>query len=155
MANTMIVPVGAMVKAGVKVVYEADRDNYTWGDLEILLTRKDRQGKVWGAQDRVDKPTALRMITRWAADYVLKSDKLGSIEPGKLADLVVLDRDYMTIPPDDVSDLRPQMTVFDGKVVFLTPSFSAEQNLKPAGALIATYDELYARRPARGRVADF
>ena len=155
MAQTMIVPVGTMVKAGVKVVYEADRDNYTWDDLEILLTRKDRQGKVWGEQDKVDRPTALRMITRWAADYVLKSDKLGSIESGKLADLVVLDRDYMTIPADDVSTLRPQLTLSDGKVIFLTPEFSAEHNLKPAGALIGKYDDLYARRPARGRVADF
>jgi len=155
MAQTMIVPVGAMVKAGVKVVYEADRDNYTWDDLEILLTRKDRQGKVWGEQDKVDKATALRMITRWAADYVLKGNKLGSIENGKLADMVVLDRDYMTIPADDVSTLRPQVTIVDGKIVFLTPAFSAEQNLKPAGALVATYDELFKRRPAGARSLDF
>jgi len=155
MANTMIVPVGAMVKAGVKVAYEADRDNYTWDDLEILLTRKDEQGKVWGEQDKVDKATALRMITRWAAEYVLKGDKLGSLEAGKLADVVILDRDYMTIPDDDVSELRPQMTILDGKMIFLTPSFSAEQNLKPAGALISTYDELFARRPEGSRSLDF
>ena len=155
MAQNMIVPVGTMVKNNVKVVYEADRDNYTWDDLELLLTRKDRQGKVWGAHERVDKPTALRMITSWAADYVLRADKIGSIQTGKLADIVVLDKDYMTIPADDVSALRPQMTIFDGKVIFLTPQFSAEQNLKPAGALVSTYDELYARRPTRGRVADF
>jgi predicted amidohydrolase YtcJ len=155
MANTMIVPVGAMVKAGVKVAYEADRDNYTWDDLEILLTRKDEQGRVWGAQDRVDKATALRMITRWAAEYVLKGDKLGSLETGKLADVVVLDRDYMTIPDDDVSEIRPQMTILNGKIIFLTPAFSAEQRLKPAGALISTYDELFARRPEGSRSLDF
>jgi predicted amidohydrolase YtcJ len=155
MAQTMIVPVGAMIKAGVKVVYEADRDNYTWDDLEILLTRKDRQGKVWGEQDKVDKATALRMITRWAADYVLKGDKLGSLETGKLADLVVLDKDYMAMPADDVSTMRPQMTIFDGKIIFLTPQLSAEQNLKPAGALVATYDELHSRRPEGSRSLDF
>jgi predicted amidohydrolase YtcJ len=155
MAQNMIVPVNAMLKAGVKVVYEADRDNYTWDDLEILLTRKDRQGKVWGAHERVDKPTALKMITRWAADYTLRGSKIGSIEAGKLADIVVLDRDYMTISEDDVSTIRPQLTIVDGKAVFLTPAFSTEYNLKPAGALISTYDELYARRPRTGRVADF
>jgi hypothetical protein len=95
------------------------------------------------------------MITRWAADYTLRGSKIGSIEAGKLADIVVLDRDYMTIPEDDVSTIRPQLTIVDGKAVFLTPAFSTEYNLKPAGALISTYDELYARRPRTGRVADF
>ncbi len=145
-ANTFIDPVKSMLDAGIEVTFESDRDIYVWHDLEILLTRKDRNGKVWGPQEAVDRATALKMITRWAANYVLRPDKLGSIEPGKLADLVVLDKDYMTIPAEDVSELRPRMTMLDGKIVFLHPEFAAESNLEPNGAIVATYDELKARR---------
>ena len=148
-AHTYVAPVKSMLDAGNKVVFEADRDSYTWSDMELLMTRKDREGKVWGPQERLDRVTVLKMITRWAAEYVLKPDKLGSIEPGKLADLVVLDRDYMTIPEEDVSEIQPQVTVFDGKIIYIHPKFSQEYNLRPRGALIATYEDLIARRTSR------
>ncbi|MCC6390186.1 MAG: amidohydrolase family protein, partial [Bryobacterales bacterium] len=41
----------------------------------------------------------------------------GSVEAGKLADLVVVDKDYMSVPADEIKDLRPVMVVIDGKVV--------------------------------------
>jgi hypothetical protein len=47
-----------------------------------------------------------------------KEDDLGSLEVGKLADLVVLDRDYMTIPADDIFNIEPVMTIVGGRVVF-------------------------------------
>jgi predicted amidohydrolase YtcJ len=153
-ANTFVVPVKSMLDAGIKVVFEADDANYLWGGFEMLQTRKDRNGKVWGPQERVDRTTVLKMATRWAADYVLKGDQLGSIEPGKMADLVVLDQDYMTIPAEQFHAIEPQLTVFDGKIVFVHPQFSQEYNLKPAGAVISTYKDLVARRAAGGAVAD-
>src|SRR5262249_11737373 len=79
-ANTWVVPVQSMLNAGVKVVFEADNDDYVWNQFELLQTRKDKSGKVWGPQERVDRKTVLQMATRWAADYVLRGDKLGSIE---------------------------------------------------------------------------
>ena len=150
-ANNFVVPVKSMLDAGVNVVYETDRDAYIWGDLEILMTRKDRRGTVWGPQEAVDRVTALRMITRWAADYVMKGDKLGSIEEGKLADLAVLDLDYMAIPAEEISEIRPRMTVLNGKIVYLHPDFSSENNLTSSGAVVATYEELFARRPEQRR----
>lgn len=153
-ANNFMVPVKSMINNGVHMVFESDRDVYTWYDLEILLTRKDRRGKVWGAHEKLSKQEALNSITRWAAEYVMKGDKIGSLEKGKLADLVVLDKDYLTIPDEQVSDLRPQLTMMDGKVVFLTPTFSQEASLKPAGATISTYEELVKRRP-EGERPDF
>ena len=150
-AHNFVVPVKSMLDAGVKVVYEADRDINVWHELELLLTRVASDGKVWGAQERIDRTTALKMITRWAAEYVLKPDKLGSIETGKLADLVVLDRDYMTIPAEELSEMQTQMTVFNGEVIFVHPQFAQEYSLRPSGAVIATYEELTARRTARRR----
>jgi cytosine/adenosine deaminase-related metal-dependent hydrolase len=94
------------------------------------------------------------MATRWAADYVLRGDKLGSIEPGKWADLVVLDQDYMTIPVEQFHTIQPQLTVFDGKIVFVHPQFSQAYNLRPTGTVISTYKDLVARRAAGGAAAD-
>jgi predicted amidohydrolase YtcJ len=47
-----------------------------------------------------------------------KEDILGSLEVGKLADIVVLDRDYMTIPVEDIRDLNSVLTMVDGRIVF-------------------------------------
>ena len=148
-ANTFMLPVKTMLDDGVRVVFESDRDTYTWKDLEMLLTRKDANGKVWGPQERLDKPNALKMITRWASEYVLKPDKIGSIEPGKLADLVVLDKDYLTIPAEQVHEIRPQLTMLGGKVIYLHPDFAQEYNLKPSGAVIASQEDLRKRRSGR------
>lgn len=61
-----------------------------------------------------------RMKTIWAAGYVGDEKKLGSLEAGKLADLVVLDGDYMTVPEDRIDDLKVMMTIVGGKVVYLS-----------------------------------
>ncbi|MDA2934550.1 amidohydrolase [Acidobacteria bacterium AH-259-D05] len=144
-AHNFVVPVKSMLDGGLKVVFEMDRHGYVWRDLELLVTRKVR-GKVYGAHERLDRTTVLKMITRWAAEYVLREDLLGSIEAGKLADLVVLDRDYMTIDEEEISDLRALMTMLAGDFVYVNPLFSRAYQLRPPGAVIATYEELAARR---------
>ena len=144
-ANNWANPIKSMVDAGINVSLEGQ-----WEHVETLISRKDKKGKVWGPDQRVDRATALRIATRNGANYVLKGDKLGSIEPGKLADLVVIDRDYMTVPTEDISEIRSLMTMMGGKIIFLNTGFSDEYNLKPAGTVISTYEELQKRRPAGG-----
>jgi predicted amidohydrolase YtcJ len=56
------------------------------------------------------------MYTVGAAWYCNREDDLGSIEKGKLADLVVLDRDYFRVSDADLRNIRPILTVVDGKV---------------------------------------
>lgn len=148
-AHTFPSPLKSMLDAGVKVVMESDSNSYIWEDLEAAVTRKDNSGKVWAPQERVDRPTALKMMTIWAAEYVLKPEKLGSIEPGKLADLLVLDKDYLTIPEDSIHTLQPQLTVFDGRIRYLHTNFANEYNLRPSDALISTYKDLVAQRKFR------
>ena len=145
-ANTFVVPIKTMLDAGAKVVLETDRAVYIWSEIELALTRKALNGKVYGPQERIDKPTALKMFTSWAAEYVLREKELGSLEPGKKADIAVLDRDYLTISDEEVSQVRVLMTICDGEIVYLHPEFSKQHQLEPEGAVIATYRDLLNRR---------
>jgi predicted amidohydrolase YtcJ len=141
-ANTFAAPLKTMVDKGISISYEGEGAPHVWAGLYSFLTRKDEDGNVWGPQEKIDRATALRMATMGGAEYILKPDKFGSIEKGKIADLLVLDRDFMTIPDDDVPNVRPLITVFDGKISYVHKQFSDENNLKPAGAVISTYDDL-------------
>jgi len=148
-ANIYPSPLKSMLDAGGKVVLESDSNSYIWQDLEAAVTRKDSKGKVWAPQERIDRPTALKMFSSWAAEYVLKPDKLGTIEPGKLADLVVLDKDYLTVPEDDIHTITPQLVVFDGKIRYVHSQFAQEYNLHPQNATISTYPDLIKQRKFR------
>jgi hypothetical protein len=66
----------------------------------------------------VSREDALIAHTRRNAFFVFQEDNLGSIQPGKLADLLVLDRDYLTAPADQIKDIRPVMTMVGGRVVY-------------------------------------
>lgn len=66
----------------------------------------------------VTREQALIAHTRSNGYLLFKEKDLGSLEPGKLADFVVLNKDYATIPADEIRDLHAVMTVVGGKVVF-------------------------------------
>jgi len=80
------------------------------------ITRKTTQGKVIYPQERITRVEALRMWTTWAAYMEFSEKTKGSIEAGKLADLVVIDRDYLTCPEDDIKKIDPVMVILDGKI---------------------------------------
>ena len=56
--------------------------------------------------------------TRRNAFFLFQEDNLGSIQAGKLADLVVLDRDYLTVPVDQIKDIKSVMTIVGGRIVY-------------------------------------
>ena len=58
------------------------------------------------------------MKTIWAAAFVGEQDRLGSLEPGKLADLVILDGDYMTVQEPEISELNVVLTFVGGKKAY-------------------------------------
>jgi predicted amidohydrolase YtcJ len=119
------VPVKSLTDAGVKTVIELDvhltaRKNAFYY-VQLLLTR-EAAGKVWNGSEKIDRMTALKMFTRWASEYVLRENVLGSIESGKWADLIVLDRDYLTIPESDMSKTQVLLTMVGGKIIHEVPA---------------------------------
>ena len=77
-----------------------------------------------GPEESLSRQEALQAYTRGSAWLVSSEDLLGSIEAGKLADLVVLSDDYLGVPEDAIRDLRPLMTVVGGRVVYAEPSWA-------------------------------
>ena len=64
-------------------------------------------------------------------------------------DLVVIDRDNMTMPEADISEIQALVTMIGGKFMFLHSDFANEYNLRPAGTLISTWENLRSRRPEK------
>src|SRR5579863_6316672 len=79
-------------------------------------------GKMAGGtkviRQTISREDALIAHTRKNAYLVFQEDNLGSIQAGKLADLVVLDRDYLTIPADQIKNIKPVMTMVGGRIVY-------------------------------------
>ncbi len=72
----------------------------------------------FGRKEAVDVHVALRAVTIWAAHQLFLEKKIGSLEPGKYADLAVWDRDLYTVPTAQLKDMQCQMTIFNGKIVY-------------------------------------
>ena len=85
--------------------------------LNYAVTGKMASGlKVM--RQTISREDALIAYTRRNAFFVFQEDNLGALQPGKLADLVVLDRDYLTIPADQIKDIKPVLTMVDGRIVY-------------------------------------
>ncbi len=72
----------------------------------------------FGTNESIDIRTALRSYTVWAAHQLFLDDRIGSIETGKDADIVVWDRDLYSVPTDDLKELKCELTLLRGKVVY-------------------------------------
>lgn len=84
----------------------------------MVITRKTTDGTVFNPEERISREQALRMWTLNAAYNSFDEDVKGSIEPGKLADMVVISADYLTCPEDDIKDIDALTTIVGGKVVY-------------------------------------
>src|SRR3984957_3230788 len=76
-------------------------------------------------RQNIGREDALIAHTRKNAYLVFQENNLGSIQPGKLADLVVLDRDYLTVPADQIRNIKPVMTMVGGRIVYDASSAQA------------------------------
>jgi len=87
-------------------------------NMYIMVARKDPRGTVYGAKEAISREEALRLYTTSAAHYTFEENIKGSIEPGKLADLVVLSDDLLTVPEGSIKDIRALTTIVGGKIVY-------------------------------------
>jgi hypothetical protein len=129
-------PVKTLLDAGLNVHFEGgNTDEPPLWRVQRFVTRNDRFEtrserrrrattgaaaalRTWGADQRIDRKQALRMVTIAAARFISEEQMLGSIEPGKYADLVVLNGNYLTVPDEELDRLQPAITIVGGQVVF-------------------------------------
>jgi len=111
-------------RAGATLAFGSD---WTVAPLDPVLgiyaavTRRTLDGKNpggWVAGEKVTVEEAVRAYTVNGAWTQFAESVKGTIAPGKLADLVVLDRDIFAVPPEEIGGARVRLTVFDGKIVY-------------------------------------
>ena len=86
--------------------------------MQIAVTRQNDAGNLHGRRQRISRQQALRCYTSSAAYLGFDEDRKGSLEAGKLADLIVIDRDYQACPVDQIKDIRVLQTMVNGKFVY-------------------------------------
>ncbi len=86
--------------------------------IYAAVTRKGMSGEVFGADEALTIMEALRGYTWGGAYLTFEEDQKGTIEAGKLADLIVLDKDILTVHAEDIPDINVEQTWLGGKLVF-------------------------------------
>ncbi|MCU0590954.1 MAG: amidohydrolase [Desulfobacterales bacterium] len=111
----------SFLKAGVRVAGSSDHPAGLYPPLlgvQSMVTRQTASGEVIGPEEKISLEEAFRMYTLYAA-YAAGEERLkGQLVPGRLADLVVLERDPWETPPDQISRIGIDMTIVGGKVVY-------------------------------------
>ena len=111
----------SFLDAGVMIAAHSDHPCAPYPPLmaiHALVNRVTRKGRPIGQSQRVSVVEALKLYTVHSAYQQLDEDRLGSIEEGKLADMVVLGRDILTVPTEEIIDIPLDMTIIDGRVVY-------------------------------------
>ncbi|NEA98869.1 amidohydrolase [Streptomyces sp. SID13726] len=114
-------PVRSALQAGVHVCASSDapitRPDWRQGVAAMMLRESKASGRTSGPEQRVTLAEALRAYTTTPAWQDFADDWKGSVEPGKAADLCVVDRPLLDLDPHEITDVQVDMTVFDGEVV--------------------------------------
>lgn len=122
-AAHMTQPFRAELDEGLTVVISSDSDVASYRPLDTIaaaVQRRTINGTVIGPDQTLTVEEAVRAHTIDAAYALFAEDRIGSIEPGKHADLTVIDGDLFASPPDAIPSLPIWMTMIGGKTVFQT-----------------------------------
>ena len=88
-----------------------------WFAIYYAVTGRNALGEMVNPGQQITRQEALRLFTRGNAYQINMETKLGSIERGKLADLVVLDKDYMEVGDEELKKIKSVLSVVDGKII--------------------------------------
>jgi hypothetical protein len=111
----------SFLDAGIKVTQTSD---YPPGPYEPMMalqssvTRTDYRGKLWGPKQKVTVEEAIKIGTLHGAYASYEEDLKGSLESGKLADLVVLEKDPTSVDPFSLMEIKIERTMTGGKWVY-------------------------------------
>jgi predicted amidohydrolase YtcJ len=132
--SSRLYPVGSVFRSGAVIVGGSDWSVSSLNPLEaiqVAVTRRspeDKAGAPWLPGECIDLRTALAAYTVNGAYLCHREAEAGSIETGKAADLVVLDRDLLAISPFDIHNARVLLTLLEGKAVYRDPALAARLN---------------------------
>jgi hypothetical protein len=116
-----ISPTGAVLRAGMKFTIHSDAPVTFPNSMRVLdsaVNRTTRSGYVLGPDQRISPEVALKAMTLWAAYQHFEDGTKGSLEVGKLADMVVLSANPLTVPRATIKDIRVLETIKEGKTVY-------------------------------------
>ena len=114
-------PFGSLIRAGIRMAGSSDcpyAPLNPFSAMSAAVSRKTQSNEWINRSEGVPVMDALRMYTEFGAYAAFSEGEKGSISPGKLADLVLLERDPTTTPPDEIKDIKVEMTVIDGNIVW-------------------------------------
>ncbi len=134
-----ISPVKSLIDGGVKTVFENEAgvdglvsETY-FKEAYPLITRKNEYGAMVAPQEAIDRMTLMKMMTSWPSEYVLRENLVGTLEPGKFADLLVLSKDYFTVPGPEIPSIYPVVTVVGGKILVVRNEVAGELGVQAVG----------------------
>lgn len=116
-----ISPTGWLVERGMRFSTHHDAPVALPDSMRVLdatVTRRTRSGDILGPTHRIDVLTALRAMTIWPAWHHFEEDHKGTLEAGKLADLVILSADPTAVDPETLDSLRVLETIKAGRTVY-------------------------------------
>ncbi len=117
----------SVLEAGGRLMFGSDWSVAPLSPLQGIWAAVERQTvdganpDGWYPEQRITVDQALAAYTRANAHGTFSEQHFGMLKPGMLADVVVLDRDLRTIPPDQIKDVAVRLTVVGGKVVYRAP----------------------------------
>jgi predicted amidohydrolase YtcJ len=124
-------PLKTFLKHGIKVMTGSDQNPI--GPMFTIfesVNRLRKSGKVINPEERLTVEEAIRATTIMPAYSTFQENLKGSIEPGKLADLVVLGRDILTVPPVEIKDIPIMQTMMGGKFTYTNPNKDLRQRIE-------------------------
>ncbi|TFV94357.1 amidohydrolase [Algoriphagus kandeliae] len=116
-----ISPVRTALNKGVKITIHTDAPVALPNLMRVVWTavnRNSRSGAIIGEEERLTPYEALQAITIWSAYQHFEEGKKGSLKAGKLADLVILDKNPLKVEPDAIKDIQVLETIKEGQTVF-------------------------------------